>query len=361
VTPIAPAYSRYLDLLRALAALVVVLSHLKLFGVADTNFAYWLPEDGHDAVVLFFILSGFVIAASTERKKAHGLTAYLLDRGARIYSVALPILLLALLFSALGFIKETPDYQLAKWWLYVPFHLSFLSQSWIFKDIPFALNPWWSLPFEVWYYILFGCAVFLRGARRWLVCAVILAIMGPKLWVMLPLWLCGVWLYHSDFAARISRPAAWFFLFAGPICYSLFVETPAQVWVRDVFLIPFGGWEKHSLGYASYFGRDYATAVFFALHLIGAQRLAFALPHWLSQAAKALAGVSFTLYLLHPIVFRSLAPMSPLPSQNPLIVYGIAALAVLAAFCVAPITEYQRDHWRRLLVCIISPFRKIII
>ncbi len=344
----APAYSRYLDLLRGLAALIVALSHLKLFGIASSTFTWWLPEDGHDAVVLFFIISGFVIAASTAQKADRGLKNYLLDRAARIYSVAVPILLLAALFCTVGWIDIPAKYQLEKLWLYIPFHLSFLSQSWYLREIPFGLNPWWSLPFEVWYYILFGGAFYLNGKRRLLVCLIVLLIMGPKLWVLLPVWLVGVWLYRSNAAASISRPGAIFLFWAGPICYLLFMETPAQIWVRDVFLIPFGGWSAHHLGYASYFGRDYVTALFFVTHLIGAQKLAFVMPTWLCTCAAALASVSFTLYLLHPILFRTLSTTVISPSNNPLVVYAAAVLAVALAFIISPITEKQRRNWRRL-------------
>jgi peptidoglycan/LPS O-acetylase OafA/YrhL len=348
VSVISPAYSRYLDFLRGLAALIVALSHLKLFGIANNDFGGWLPDDGHDAVVLFFILSGFVIAASTDKKSTQGLRNYLLDRAARIYSVAVPILLLAAALGAIGWIKFPHLYQLKKLWLYIPFHLTFLSQSWQLKEIPFGLNPWWSLPFEVWYYILFGCAFFLKSWLRVGVCLFILMIMGPKLWVMLPIWFVGVWLYRNNIANCISQSGALLFFMTGPLCYLLFMETPMQNWVRDFFLIPFGGWEAHQLGYASYFGRDYVTTLFFVVHLIGAQRLAFKMPGWLAKAATGLASVSFTLYLLHPIVYRVLSTGFMQPSANPMIVYGIAALSVAFAFIIAPITEGQRRNWRRL-------------
>jgi peptidoglycan/LPS O-acetylase OafA/YrhL len=349
VSTIRPAFSSYLNLLRGLAALVVALSHLILFGVARADFAWWLPADGHDAVVLFFILSGFVIAATAEAKAKHGLSGYLLDRAARVYSVAVPILLLAAAFCALGLIHFNGNYQLEKFWLYIPFHLSFLSQSWGLRELPYGLNPWWSLPFEVWYYIFFGCVYFLRGKMRLILCAIIFTVMGPKLWVMFPIWLVGVWLYRSNFAATISRTSAWFFLLAGPIGYLLFMETSAQLWVRDLFLIPFDGWNKHSLGYASYYGRDYVTTLFFAVHLIGMQKLGLEMPGWLSRLAQRLAGVSFTLYLLHPVIFRILADSVMPASNNTFIVYAVAGLSVALAFLVAPLTEGQRRNWRRLL------------
>ncbi len=354
MTSISPSFSRYLDLLRGFAALAVALSHLKLFGVASSDFVYWLPADGHDAVVLFFILSGFVIAASAQAKESLGLRNYLLNRAARIYSVCAPVLLIAAAFCALGWIAFPETYQLKKWWLYIPFHFSFLSQSWSLREIPFGLNPWWSLPFEVWYYILFGCAFFLRSWWRLFICALILAIMGPKLWVMLPIWLAGVWLYRSNVAAKFKRGSAWVLFCVSPICYLLFMASPAQLWVRDIFLVPFGGWEKHILGYASYFGRDYVTTFIFVLHLLGAQRLSFQLPHWFAKAAGALASVSFTLYLLHPILFRTLSTSFMAPSSNPWIVYSVAVLAVLLAFLLAPLTEYRRGQWRVMFEAISS-------
>ena len=349
------AFGQWLDLLRGLSALIVVLSHLKLFGIATPDFPYWLPGDGHDAVVMFFILSGLMVAASADRKKALGLQSYLLDRMARIASVCVPVLFVAAFLLVAGIIIYPPaDYQVARWWFYVPFHLSFLSHSWSLREIPFGLNPWWSLPFEVWYYLLFGGLAFLRDWTRIMICSIILLIMGPSLWMLMPLWFAGVALWRSGWGLQLSQSTAWIFLLVSTLAYFLYLETPGQQMVRDLFLVPFGGWEKHSLGHASYFGRDYVTCFFMLLFLAGLRRLDLQISRPFARIAAAMAGISFTLYLFHPLLFRFLASGWMQPSANPFIVYGIALLAVLASFLIAPFTENQRANWRRLFAAIFS-------
>jgi peptidoglycan/LPS O-acetylase OafA/YrhL len=307
--------------------------------------------------VLFFILSGFLIAASTDKKANQGLLNYLLDRAARIFSVAFPVLIIACVFCALSWMNFDKPYQLEKWWLYIPFQLAFLSQSWVYNEIPFGVNPWWSLPYEVWYYILFGGLFFLRGAQRWIFCAICLAIMGPKLWVMMPIWFAGVWLYRSNASAHISRFSAWCLLIAGPFAYLIFMESYAQNWVRDMAMLPFGGWDEHKLGYASYFGRDYVTAFFFCCHLVGAQRLMPLMPPWLLSPVRALAGISFTLYLAHPILFKTLSANFMSASDDPRIVYGAVLLSVVCAFLLAPLLEHRRAEWRRLFAFVLKKLR----
>jgi peptidoglycan/LPS O-acetylase OafA/YrhL len=82
-----PSLSLYLDLARVAAALVVLLSHcwLVLFP------GYPLHWPGPPAVIVFFVLSGFVIAYVTDgRDRTIG--QYALNRLSRLWSVALPAL-----------------------------------------------------------------------------------------------------------------------------------------------------------------------------------------------------------------------------------------------------------------------------
>jgi len=46
----------------------------------------------HSAVIVFFVLSGFLISLAAQRDGS--MTEYLLNRASRIYSVALPAMLL---------------------------------------------------------------------------------------------------------------------------------------------------------------------------------------------------------------------------------------------------------------------------
>src|SRR5579864_6899404 len=89
--PLDTGFSLYLDLVRVSAALVVLYSHTN----ARLLTTRVLPGEllGHSAVVVFFVLSGFVIAYITDTKEKTP-ADYAASRLARIYSVAVPALLL---------------------------------------------------------------------------------------------------------------------------------------------------------------------------------------------------------------------------------------------------------------------------
>src|SRR3954451_14311241 len=82
-----PALSVYLDLIRFAAAVVVVLSHSWLILFPGLPL-HW---PGPGAVIVFFVLSGFVIALVTDARD-RTLTDYALSRLSRLWSVAIPVL-----------------------------------------------------------------------------------------------------------------------------------------------------------------------------------------------------------------------------------------------------------------------------
>lgn len=84
------AFSIYLDLVRFAAACLVYLYHSnQRWLISDT-----LPASpfGHSSVIVFFVLSGFVIAYVTHEKE-NTYAAYVSRRLSRLYSVALPAVL----------------------------------------------------------------------------------------------------------------------------------------------------------------------------------------------------------------------------------------------------------------------------
>lgn len=87
-----------LDSIRGLAALTVMLCHYLNVMVSfkediHTNFYIWLLKytplhiiwAGHEAVILFFVLSGFVLFLSSALNETKGYPEYLIKRTARIY------------------------------------------------------------------------------------------------------------------------------------------------------------------------------------------------------------------------------------------------------------------------------------
>ena len=100
-------FSLYLDLMRFLAAVFVVLAHYIQYGVLDETVVRFVPDIGREAVIIFFVLSGYVIAYTTQSRR-HSFREYMAARCARIYSVAFPVLLLAfaVVFIATQFTDE---------------------------------------------------------------------------------------------------------------------------------------------------------------------------------------------------------------------------------------------------------------
>ncbi len=156
-----------LDLVRFAAALVVLVCHAAQAGLYSGRLP-GTPLAQHYAVVVFFVLSGLVIAASAARRRST-LGAFAIARAARI----LPVSVAALIFSTMAYLvtaalggpaMHNDTYgQLSLGGTVLP--LLFLSES-TWGAGPVWNPPYWSLCYEVWYYALFGAAVYLRGPGR---------------------------------------------------------------------------------------------------------------------------------------------------------------------------------------------------
>ncbi|WP_186295164.1 acyltransferase family protein [Klebsiella quasivariicola] len=90
--------SIYLDLIRFTAALVVVLSHAAAFTSLKIPLISGL---GTEAVVVFFVLSGYVIAYVSNNKE-NNYIVFFKARAIRIYSVLIPAILITFFFDHLG-------------------------------------------------------------------------------------------------------------------------------------------------------------------------------------------------------------------------------------------------------------------
>ena len=142
--------------LRFFLALWVMITHLIGKGHVYEPLVLMLPpplqailRNGYQAVPVFFVLSGFVLArtyASTEWSRAN-IWKYLVGRFARVY----PVYLLSLLI-VLPFIVKAKDQP--KGWL-VAMHLS-LTQGWFAGHYTAGWNtPAWSLSCEMFFYLMF--------------------------------------------------------------------------------------------------------------------------------------------------------------------------------------------------------------
>lgn len=85
----------------------------------------------------------------------------------------------------------------------------FMGELWNFSEVPPWLPQYWSLGYEVWYYVFFASVFYLRGMQRLVVSALIFALLGHKLWLLLPVWMSGVLLYKMEHRRKPSVELAW--------------------------------------------------------------------------------------------------------------------------------------------------------
>ena len=187
------ATSLYLDIIRPTAALAVLLYHVSDINLTGGQLQF-MQSAGFQAVDIFFVLSGFVIAhvyATRERDFRN----YFVSRAARIYSVAIPVLILIAILDTIG-LRENPAVYLGPFQPLAPGLLIrsifFIGEQWNAHRFPGSDGPYWSLGFEIWYYAAFAAFVFVPGRMRWLATVAVLIFIGPKVALMFPAWLMGV-------------------------------------------------------------------------------------------------------------------------------------------------------------------------
>lgn len=360
-----PSLSAFVDLCRVMAALVVLFGHLDSLGFVPLDLGGRPNRAGHDAVIVFFVLSGLVIAhaAATSQRTAR---AFTVARASRLYSVAVPAVLIGYLFDRVGVALDPAGYstwQYPKWALHMLQQWLFLGEIWTRGSIvPFSNVPYWSLGYEAWYYLLFGVATFARGPARVIAVAAVLAAMGPKLWLLLPAWLTGVVLYHAVVRRHAAPPAAGqpmprhaiAAIIIGIAAYVLIVATGAQARLELIGQRMLAGPGDTMVeivafaGYSRFFLADWVTTLLVALVLYGVSRAAPAVPARLAAAAATAAGMSFTLYLLHypTLMLLRAAHVLEMPSWTS--TAAAAAIVLAATGLAARLFEHRREPWRRL-------------
>ncbi len=161
--------SYMLDVLRVVAAQMVLIGHaLGLLGIASIIV-------GYISVMIFFVLSGYLIASSAERSKARGegFWVYCLRRFGRIYSALIPCLLLIACIDGWLMYKGLhtyPQNYSVKDFIYNALMLQ--NAPSIYGHAPFGQEqfgtgrPLWTLSLEWWLYMAFGVVFFLRARMR---------------------------------------------------------------------------------------------------------------------------------------------------------------------------------------------------
>jgi len=347
-----PALSSYLDLMRFTAALAVLLMHMEQDGL----YMAWLPLSwfSREAVVAFFVMSGFIIC-STTLHKGRSWRDYAAARAARIYSVAVP----AIVFSVCLAWLVPPQTQVSDatfsnlrpivLWGVVS-SLLFLNESWL-NPADLTLNgPYWSLCYEVWYYILFGAFFFVRGRLRWPVLLGLALVAGPAIMVLLPVWAAGAWLarYGHTLPVLATPQAALLWVASVGVVVGINV-TDFDVTVRTFLKLWVPGFWR--LEGSQRLLTDYLIGMALLVHIHAFNHLWPALHRWLElwqERLAALAGFSFTLYLFHRPITQWWGYAWPNPQQSVLQSVLTAGTILAMCFAISFVTERRLPAWRRL-------------
>ena len=197
----------WLDWLRFSAAFIVLLTHAR--GVAFVEYGALSANDqnpltmlwfamtrlGHEAVIVFFVLSGFLVGGKLAERVAAGSFAwrdYIVDRTSRVMVPLVPAIVLSVF---VGFL-------VGERYSILQIIGNLLSLQGIFVS-PLQVNaPLWSLSYEVWFYVLAGSIGTIAVGQRSAALARIVAILSLAVFLKLAAvylfcWLLGALAYHQ--------------------------------------------------------------------------------------------------------------------------------------------------------------------
>lgn len=345
------AFSIYLDLVRVLAALAVIVYHSNFRLLTTEKLPF--SNHGHAAVIVFFVLSGYVIAYITSERE-NTPVSYWSSRLSRFYSLALPVVLLTPLLDLAGealapqfYTGGTTTYGLA--WLRILTSLTFLNEVWLVSIMSFSNVPYWSLCYEFWYYVLFAIVTFTAGRTRVLLAGAVMLLLGPKILLLAPAWVAGVVLFRWQWLRALKPlPGALLFAASWP-AYWLFHQYGLTE-VGSGWLLKLVGPHLHQqMAFSKFFMTDYLLALIVVANFAGMRALADVAARPLraiEPVIRPLAAYTFSAYILHQPLMQFYAALINGDPGRPWF-YAGTMLATFATIAVlGSMTEQQRHHWR---------------
>jgi len=365
--------SVHLDALRGFAALSVLLCHWRFAFFATPEHlhqrpflraAYFVCGLGGEWVIVFFVLSGYLVGGSVLRSVAAGRwsrRSYLLARLTRLYIVLLPALLLGGILDSVGMhLAGTGDIYNGNTGLtsisrdvHTTLTLPALVANSLFLQtikLPglggysasaFGTNgPLWSLSNEFWYYLAFPLLVVLVAKERtcWVRGACGLGLLAWVWFVGSGIALLGItWLMGVLVAVVPPVPAR------GPLARGMAVFGAFALFGAALALLyRQGGSFTNNL----VLGSAVTLLIWVTIHCATSP-----LPPWYSIVAHRSARSSYTLYLTHFPLLVFLKASLHLPCASPswhalLVGGGLLGVIVLYSQVVYELCEKHTDAVR---------------
>lgn len=363
--------SAHLDMIRGISAVAVVASHVRGLFFVDysvvvrktsvLSLLYAVTGLGHQAVLVFFVLSGFFIGGSVLSALSRwSWKKYLVNRLARLYLVLLPALIITAILDYIAY-RGPAGHQYfdhaVRNFTTAPLAgrhslAIFLGNAGFLQTIAVPAfgsdTPLWSLANEFWYYLLFpvlAIAAFGRERTRNRLYAGVAAI---ALFAFLPqgmrwgflTWLFGVGVYGMP---KIKVPGAlrWCLhlltvaAFAAVLFLSRAQRIPAQ-------------WSDLAVGLT------FALSLFCLVRIESSRR---AIVFAYQRIAKVASGCSYSVYAVHfPVVMliRCWAGTQEWqPSPESLTIWSAVFVAILfVGFLFSRLTELHTETVRVKLMTI---------
>ena len=368
--------SVHLDALRGFAAFSVLLNHWRDAFFVDypalphhnlfAALVYLATGLGHQWVIVFFVMSGYLVGGSALRSISAGKwswRSYLLARMTRLYIVLIPALLLGgtidwigmhvagtgLIYSGQsGMHALTVNVHSTLTWPMLLGNALFLQTAALPATIGHGIStlgtngPLWSLCNEFWYYIAFPAGVFLfiKGRPVWMriLCLISLITWG--------------WLVGGDIALLGIPWLMGVLIGSLPAFPALRKTTRAFAILSALVLLGAGLAFDKKLGSLTgdlILGTIVTLLIWITLHCATAP-----LPNAYVRVARRAARSSYTLYLVHlPLLIFLKATLHlprALPGWHSLAVsIGVMALLLLYAQAVYQLFERNTDRLRKWL------------
>jgi peptidoglycan/LPS O-acetylase OafA/YrhL len=347
-----------------LAALLVAYSHVRQALLVDypqiphphlaAKGLYWLASYGHAGVIVFFVLSGFLVGGkaldlAASKHLDQDWPKFLADRFARIFIVLLPALLLSLLiFWALILLVPSAPFVSQPMWgwdMQAPLNADRSPLLWMsaatllneFLTPTLRINaPLWSLAYEWFYYMMILAAIFVYR-RVWSKAACIV--------IFYAIALLAISLIRSTAIAESGL--IWLFGLASRVIFNQgllrgkWLCVPALV---TVFVILMATRFCHVPDYALGVGIAFLIAIADWSHWHGGAKL-----------GEALASFSYSLYVVHfPVLLGTMGILfaaGDLTARLPFQTFSIfiTAFTLMATILFAKIFAMATENKTRLL------------
>jgi peptidoglycan/LPS O-acetylase OafA/YrhL len=364
-----PWSSVHLNAIRGAAALIVLLGHTRSLFFSSftangqpTQAANYVARGnratvGEEAVIIFFVLSGYLVGGSVIRSVKNGTwswKSYLFKRITRLWVVLLPALVFGISLDVLGMhlfesatsIYAGPSLTLVPHdlstrlgWKVIAANALFLQG--ILAPTAGTNNSLWSLAYEWWYYLQFPLLIlaFSKATKpsiRVLYVALLLGsavFVGREIVILFPTWLLGAAIAAIPMT-RLSKMIAIPMLTLSMTCLLLVKKLDVS---KD--------------------GAAWGVAIAFSLILFCAVRQRGSCGNVIYRRVSGFfSDISYTLYLIHlPLAIFICALVDrpwhyyPLSITNAGIFLLINAAIVAAAFVFHGLFEGNTDRVRRAL------------